>query len=158
MRPATNPTALRVQAQLDALGMGHQIVEFEQTTRTAADAAAAIGCAIGQIVKTLVFRGASSGGPGPGRRDNGPASENWRRLSASRSARPMPTLCGRPPVTPSAACAQVGAARERAHLYRSGSDHLHRDLGGRRRALRSFRLTPVDLGRMTSGRVAPLAV
>ena len=25
MRPATNPTALRVQAQLDALGMGHQI-------------------------------------------------------------------------------------------------------------------------------------
>ncbi|MEO6060709.1 MAG: YbaK/EbsC family protein [Thermoflexales bacterium] len=60
MRPATNPTALRVQAQLDALGLGHQIVEFEQTTRTAADAAAAIGCQIGQIVKTLVFRGASS--------------------------------------------------------------------------------------------------
>ncbi|MBK8836871.1 MAG: YbaK/EbsC family protein [Anaerolineae bacterium] len=61
MRPATNPTALRVQAQLDALGMGHQIVEFEQTTRTAADAAAAIGCQVGQIVKTLVFRGATSG-------------------------------------------------------------------------------------------------
>jgi len=61
MRPATNPTALRVQAQLDALGLGHQIMEFEQTTRTAADAAAAIGCQIGQIVKTLVFRGATSG-------------------------------------------------------------------------------------------------
>ena len=61
MRPATNPTALRAQLQLDALGLGHQIVEFEQTTRTAADAAAAIGCQIGQIVKTLVFRGATSG-------------------------------------------------------------------------------------------------
>lgn len=61
MRSATNPTALRVQAQLDALGLGHQIVEFDQTTRTAADAAAAIGCTVGQIVKTLVFRGKTSG-------------------------------------------------------------------------------------------------
>lgn len=31
-------------------------VEFPEGTRTAADAAAAIGCAVGQIVKSLVFR------------------------------------------------------------------------------------------------------
>lgn len=61
MKPASHPAALRVQARLDALGHGHAIVEFEQTTRTAADAAAAIGCDVGQIVKTLVFRGATSG-------------------------------------------------------------------------------------------------
>jgi prolyl-tRNA editing enzyme YbaK/EbsC (Cys-tRNA(Pro) deacylase) len=30
--------------------------EFPEGTRTAADAAAAIGCAVGQIVKSLVFR------------------------------------------------------------------------------------------------------
>jgi prolyl-tRNA editing enzyme YbaK/EbsC (Cys-tRNA(Pro) deacylase) len=37
-------------------------VEFPAGTRTAADAAAAIGCDVGQIVKSLVFR-AGEGGP-----------------------------------------------------------------------------------------------
>ena len=37
-------------------------VEFPAGTRTAADAAAAIGCEVGQIVKSLVFR-AGDGGP-----------------------------------------------------------------------------------------------
>jgi prolyl-tRNA editing enzyme YbaK/EbsC (Cys-tRNA(Pro) deacylase) len=37
-------------------------VEFPAGTRTAADAAAAIGCEVGQIVKSLVFR-AGEGGP-----------------------------------------------------------------------------------------------
>ena len=34
-----------------------------QSTRTAEEAAAACGCAVGQIVKSLVFRGAQSGKP-----------------------------------------------------------------------------------------------
>ncbi len=38
------------------------VVEFPAGTRTAADAAAAIGCEVGQIVKSLVFR-AGHGGP-----------------------------------------------------------------------------------------------
>jgi prolyl-tRNA editing enzyme YbaK/EbsC (Cys-tRNA(Pro) deacylase) len=38
------------------------VVEFPAGTRTAADAAAAIGCQVGQIVKSLVFR-AGDGGP-----------------------------------------------------------------------------------------------
>jgi prolyl-tRNA editing enzyme YbaK/EbsC (Cys-tRNA(Pro) deacylase) len=33
------------------------------TTRTAHDAASAIGCAVGQIVKSLIFRGCESGKP-----------------------------------------------------------------------------------------------
>ena len=53
MRPATNPTALRVQA---VLGPSFTVLEFEASTRTAADAAAAIGCTVGQIAKSLVFR------------------------------------------------------------------------------------------------------
>lgn len=55
MRPATHPTALRVQDAGRALDLPIEVVEFEQTTRTAADAAAAVGCTVGQIVKSLVF-------------------------------------------------------------------------------------------------------
>jgi Cys-tRNA(Pro) deacylase len=38
-----------------ALGLTIDIVTFEQPTRTAEQAAAAIGCTVGQIVKSLVF-------------------------------------------------------------------------------------------------------
>lgn len=45
----------RVQAALAAHGVRAQIVEFPQGTRTAQDAAAAIGTTVAQIVKSLVF-------------------------------------------------------------------------------------------------------
>jgi prolyl-tRNA editing enzyme YbaK/EbsC (Cys-tRNA(Pro) deacylase) len=35
------------------------VVEFEQPTRTSAEAAAAIGCTVAEIAKSVVFRGAS---------------------------------------------------------------------------------------------------
>ena len=60
MKPATAPSALKVQA---ALGDKHQVLEFDATTRTAADAAAAIGCTVAQIAKSLIFRGAGSNRP-----------------------------------------------------------------------------------------------
>jgi Cys-tRNA(Pro) deacylase len=44
------------------LGTGYAVVEFDESTKTSAEAAAAIGCAIAEIAKSLVFR-ASSGGP-----------------------------------------------------------------------------------------------
>lgn len=57
-------SAQRVQDALTALGfsMG-QVVELPATTRTAAEAAEAIGCTVAQIAKSLVFRGAQSGAP-----------------------------------------------------------------------------------------------
>ena len=61
MTPATTPSALRVPA---VLGDGFRVLEFPASTRTAAEAAQAIGCTVGQIVKSLVFRisnGAASG-------------------------------------------------------------------------------------------------
>ena len=61
MRPPTNPTAIAFQQTLKQLGLSGQVVEFEQTTRTAADAAAAIGCEVGQIVKSLIFQAHPSG-------------------------------------------------------------------------------------------------
>jgi prolyl-tRNA editing enzyme YbaK/EbsC (Cys-tRNA(Pro) deacylase) len=60
MKPATSPSALKVQS---ILGEGFEVLEFEASTRTAADAAAAIGCTVGQIAKSLVFRTIDSGRP-----------------------------------------------------------------------------------------------
>ena len=57
MKPATHPSALRVQA---ALGEGFKVVEFEESTKTAADAAAAVGCTVAQIAKSIICRGAPS--------------------------------------------------------------------------------------------------
>jgi prolyl-tRNA editing enzyme YbaK/EbsC (Cys-tRNA(Pro) deacylase) len=45
----------RVQDALRAAGVPAEIVEFPQSTRTAAEAAAAVGAQVGQIVKSLVF-------------------------------------------------------------------------------------------------------
>lgn len=53
MKPATAPAAQRVQ---QILGTGFAVVEFEASTKTSADAAAAIGCTVAQIAKSLVFR------------------------------------------------------------------------------------------------------
>lgn len=47
-----------VQRVADALaqqGIHAEITEFSESTRTAEEAAAAVGCTVGQIVKTLVF-------------------------------------------------------------------------------------------------------
>jgi prolyl-tRNA editing enzyme YbaK/EbsC (Cys-tRNA(Pro) deacylase) len=57
MKSATSPSALKVQA---ALGPRFEVLEFDAGTRTAEDAAAAIGCKVAEIAKSLVFR-ASSG-------------------------------------------------------------------------------------------------
>ena len=53
MKPAENKTARRIQT---LLGSDYQVVEFEHSTRSAADAAKAIGCEVRQIAKSLVFR------------------------------------------------------------------------------------------------------
>jgi Cys-tRNA(Pro) deacylase len=50
-----HPSAQKVAEAARELGLAVQIVEFEQTTRTAEDAAAAIGCEVAQIVKSLCF-------------------------------------------------------------------------------------------------------
>ena len=54
-------SARRVQEALAARGFAFDVKEFPESTRTSAEAAAAIGCAVGEIAKSLVFRGAESG-------------------------------------------------------------------------------------------------
>jgi len=55
--------ALRVQAALAVFGLALSVVEFPDSTRTAQDAAAAIGCKVEQIVKSLIFQRQPSGRP-----------------------------------------------------------------------------------------------
>jgi len=55
--------AARVQAAAEALGLAVEVRIMPDSTRTAADAAAACGCTVGQIVKSLVFQGKDSGRP-----------------------------------------------------------------------------------------------
>ena len=56
-------SARRVQAALAAKGFDFRVREFPAGTRTSAEAAAAIGCEIGQIAKSLIFRAKKTGRP-----------------------------------------------------------------------------------------------
>ena len=46
----------KVQDHLDQLGLDLSVRQFPASTRTAQEAADAVGCDVGQIVKSLVFR------------------------------------------------------------------------------------------------------
>jgi prolyl-tRNA editing enzyme YbaK/EbsC (Cys-tRNA(Pro) deacylase) len=61
--PPLPPAAQRIQDLLDELGHEGRVRVFDGTTRTAADAAAAIGCEVAQIAKSLVFRALQSDAP-----------------------------------------------------------------------------------------------
>ncbi len=49
-------SARKVQLTLETLGLTVQVVEMPASTRTAQEAAQAVGCQVGQIVKSLVFK------------------------------------------------------------------------------------------------------
>jgi prolyl-tRNA editing enzyme YbaK/EbsC (Cys-tRNA(Pro) deacylase) len=54
-------SAKAVQLALEAAGLDCQVQELPESTRSAKEAAAAIGCRVPEIVKSLIFRGANSG-------------------------------------------------------------------------------------------------
>jgi prolyl-tRNA editing enzyme YbaK/EbsC (Cys-tRNA(Pro) deacylase) len=61
--PLKTPAAERVEAALRARGFSHGIVELDVPVRSAPEAAAAVGCDVGCIVKSLVFRKVTSRAP-----------------------------------------------------------------------------------------------
>ncbi len=63
MTDPLSPSAQKVQDALASLGLTLQVVELPGSTRTAAEAAQAIGCQVGQIVKSLVFKAKRSERP-----------------------------------------------------------------------------------------------
>ena len=58
-----SPSAQKIQDLLNTLGYDYTVVEHAESTRTAQEAADRAGCALGQIVKSLIFKGNDSGKP-----------------------------------------------------------------------------------------------
>jgi len=58
-----SPSAQKIQDLLASLGYDYRVVEHSESTRTAQEAADRAGCELGQIVKSLIFRGRTSGKP-----------------------------------------------------------------------------------------------
>jgi prolyl-tRNA editing enzyme YbaK/EbsC (Cys-tRNA(Pro) deacylase) len=155
MKPATAPSALKVQA---ALGPAFQVVEFEASTRTSEEAAAAIGCAVAEIAKSLVFKTAQ-GRPvlviasGVNRVDE----KKVRALLGEKIERPDAdfvraatgySIGGVPPVahaTPPAVLIDRDLERFAAVWAAAGTPNA------------VFRITPADLIRLTQGQVADIA-
>jgi prolyl-tRNA editing enzyme YbaK/EbsC (Cys-tRNA(Pro) deacylase) len=156
MTDPLGPSAQKVQDTLTALGFGtRQVVELPDSTRTSAEAAAAIGCTVAQIAKSVIFKGQNSGQPilviasGVNR-------VNTQRLAA---------LIGEPLDKPDA-----DFVREKTGFVIGGvppvghsqpiTTFVDQDLrqydeiwaaAGTPRAV--FKLTPADLEKMTGGRV-----
>jgi len=63
MTKVLSPSARKVQDALDNTGVSCKVLELEISARTAAEAAEAVGCQVGQIVKSLIFKGKESGNP-----------------------------------------------------------------------------------------------
>jgi prolyl-tRNA editing enzyme YbaK/EbsC (Cys-tRNA(Pro) deacylase) len=156
MAEALTATAQRVQGALRALGVACQVVELPASTRSAAEAAQAIGCSVEQIAKSLVFRGLSTDRPvlavvsGANRVDEERLGELIAEPVAKADAdyvrqRTGYAIGGVPP---------VGHAESLLCLI--DEDLLQYDAiwaaAGTPRAV--FRLTPADLLRITGGRVA----
>ncbi|MGE0095103.1 MAG: YbaK/EbsC family protein [Alphaproteobacteria bacterium] len=159
MTAELSPSARKVQAALAAFGLGLEVRAFDASTRTASDAANAIGCAVGQIAKSILFRAASSGRPvlviasGANRVDEkkvaallgeklGKADAEFVRAQTGFAIGGVPPLGHdvRPEIFVDQdlmAFAEIWAAAGTPNAV--------------------FRLTPRDLARITGGRVAAIA-
>ncbi len=58
-----SPSAQKIQDLINSLGFAYTVIEHAESTRTAQEAAERAGCELGQIVKSLIFRGKTSGKP-----------------------------------------------------------------------------------------------
>ena len=56
---AASPSIARVQDALRAAGLSNEVRELPDSTRSSAEAAAALGCSVAQIAKSVVFRSGS---------------------------------------------------------------------------------------------------
>jgi len=63
MNDKLSPSAQKIQQALEMRGVRLQVIELAESTRTSVEAAQAVGCEVGQIVKSLVFKAQHSGRP-----------------------------------------------------------------------------------------------
>lgn len=154
---ALKPAAQRVQEALRALGVGSEVIEFAEATRTSAEAAAAIGCEVGQIAKSLVFL---AGGRPVLAIASGASRVDTARLAAAAGG---PVTRADPETVRRATGFAIGGVPPIGHATPLPV-FLDRDLlsfdriyaaAGTPNAV--FPLTPDELVRITGGRVADLA-
>jgi len=148
-------SALKVQQALAALGMHLEVIELPDSTRTSQDAAQAVGCQVGQIAKSIIFQALPSHRPilvivsGPNRVNEkvlgGLVNEEISKADADFvRSRTGFVIGGVPP---------VGHA-EQLETYIDQDLLQYNEIwaaAGTPHAV--FRLTPVDLIRMTTGKV-----
>jgi len=148
-------SAQKVQDALHNLGFALTVIEHAESTRTAEEAAERVGVTLGQIVKSLIFQGKTSGKPilvltsGANRVDEKRiktyAGENIRRADADF----VRTVTGY----------AIGGVPPIAHVQQMETfvdeDLLQYDViwaaAGTPKAV--FELTPDDLQKMTHGKV-----
>jgi len=58
-----SPSAQKIQDLLNSLGYNFTVIEHVESTRTAQEAAERAGCELGQIVKSMIFKGNDSSKP-----------------------------------------------------------------------------------------------
>lgn len=156
MSNSLSPSAQKVQEALTALGFGAcRVIELPDSSRTSAEAAAAIGCTVGQIAKSLIFKGAQSGDPVL------VIASGTNRVNTQKLA----DLLGEPVVKPDADYVRektgyvIGGVPPIGHTapLRTFIDQDLRQYAdiwaaaGTPHAV--FQLTPADLERMTGGQV-----
>lgn len=152
-------SARKVQDALRARGFVFEVLELTVSTRTAKDAAQAVGCQVAQIVKSLVLRGAHTqraylvAVSGANRVDLSKVAQKvGERLKMAEAQFVRQTtgfaIGGVPP---------IGHAQVLPTLI--DQDLLHHDIiwaaAGSPRAL--FKLTPQDLVQMTAGQVLAIS-
>jgi prolyl-tRNA editing enzyme YbaK/EbsC (Cys-tRNA(Pro) deacylase) len=155
MRPATAPSALKVQA---VLGPELQVLEFDVSTRTSEEAAAAVGCTVAEIAKSLIFK-AADGRPvlviasGANRVDE----KKVRAMLGQRIERASPDFVREATGFVIGGVPPVGHASPSIVLIDSDLERFSSvwAAGGTPNAV--FRITPADLIRLAQGRVADVA-
>ena len=155
MAEKLSSSAQKVQDALKTEGVDCQVVEMPQTTRTAADAARAVGCTVGQIVKSLIFQGKQTGKPIL------VATSGANRVNEKKLARDLGEPLGRadPDFVREKTGFAIGGVPPTGHtgpvdVYIDEDLMLFEEIwaaAGTPRAV--FKLTPEDLKKITGGKV-----
>jgi prolyl-tRNA editing enzyme YbaK/EbsC (Cys-tRNA(Pro) deacylase) len=153
-----SPSARRVQDAIISAGLECCVVELPASTRTAQEAADAIGCTVSQIVKSLVFRGKQSG------RGIFVAASGSNRVNEKR----LKEYAGEgiekasPDFVREMTGFAIGGVAPIAHLQEMES-YIDQDLLGYSELWAAagtpnavFRMTPGDLTRLSPGRVVDI--
>ena len=159
MGAGLSPSAARVQQALDDAGVRTRVVEYAEPGRTSAQAAQVIGCVVGQIAKSLVFRAASG-------RAVLVIASGANRVDEARVAALLGEAIGRadPGFVRDVTGYAIGGIPPLGHVQRLVTlidrDLLRHDVvyaaGGTPHAM--FPLAPADLVRVSGGRVADVAL